>query len=84
MTKSGPKLRAIGISRHNPYARANQSSVSHIPDLPFYDTVAEMNLQRAKGTMVDNESCEDEDSELEAVTRRSWTREQKLGAIQYV
>ena len=72
MPKTGPKLKNASQPRHNPYKY-------RIPGPFLGDTNAF--LQAARG----QDSIEDtiDNSDDETRRRRSWTREQKLGAIKY-
>jgi hypothetical protein len=82
MPKSGPKPKAIAKPRHNPYSYRLG---------PFLGSSEDF-LRTARGQDSEGEDPEDEDPEDEAIDddvaiddrrRRSWTREQKLGAIKY-
>jgi len=72
MPKSGPKAKAISAPRYNPYKHRLG---------PFLGS-SEAFLRTAKGQDPEDEAIDD-DVAIDDVRRRSWTREQKLGAIKY-
>jgi hypothetical protein len=79
MPKCGPKLRAIAEPRHNPYGY-------RLPG-PFLGSSDDF-LRTAQGQDPENEATNDDeatdnDEATDDIRRRSWTREQKLGAIKY-
>jgi len=73
MPKPGPKPKAIAKPRWNPYS-------SRLPG-PFLGT-SNAFLRTAKGQDPEDEAIND-DVAIDDVRRRSWTREQKLGAVKY-
>jgi len=79
MPKCGPKLKAITEPRHNPYG-------SQLPG-PFLGSSDDF-LRTAQGQgpeneATDNDEATNDDEAIDDIRRRSWTREQKLGAIKY-
>jgi hypothetical protein len=75
MPKAGPKPKNASQPRHNLYNY-------RIPG-PFLGDSSAF-LQAAKGQdSIDDSIDKDSDFEDETRRRRSWTREQKLGAIKY-
>jgi hypothetical protein len=86
MVKPGPKVKPVTASRYNPYEKRVNAG-------PFKDTSAKyLAIAQGKGNAQDNaqginndSSNDDSDDLLNPTenTRRSWTREQKLGAVHY-
>src|SRR5271168_2170170 len=76
MPKSGPKPKPIADRRYNPLAHRIRTA---IPTTTIFDQTAIGLLQCARGEGVDDS----DDGEDDQSHRRSWTREQKLAAIQY-
>ena len=72
MPRSGPKAKAISAPRYNLYKHRLS---------PFLGS-SEAFLRTAKGQDPEDEAIDD-DVAIDDVRRRSWTREQKLGAIKY-
>jgi len=79
MAKPGRKPKSFMAPRYNPYAhriRASQASAA-----PVFQNVSTNYLEIAKGEDVESDGG---DSDYPNETRRrSWTREQKLGAVHY-
>src|SRR6516164_2156676 len=73
MPKPGPKPKAIAKSRHNPYSY-------RLPG-PFLGSSEDF-LRTARGQDSEDTAIDD-DIAIDDIRRRSWTREQKLGAIKY-
>jgi hypothetical protein len=91
MAKTGPKVKPVTASRYNLYEKRVR-----IPNAgPFKDTSANYlavargnaqgNTQANAQAISDNSDDEDSNDSLNPTenTRRSWTREQKLGAFHY-
>jgi hypothetical protein len=73
MPKPGPKPKAIAKPRHNPYSYRLLG--------PFLGSSEDF-LRAAKGQDSKGEAIDD-DIAIDDTRRRSWTREQNLGAIKY-
>jgi len=73
MPKSGPKPKAIAKPRHNPYSYRLLG--------PFLGSSEDF-LRAAKGQDSEDKAIND-DVAIDDTHRRSWTWEQKLGAIKY-
>jgi transposase-like protein len=79
MARPEPKPKSFMAPRYNPYAHRVRASPASSA-LIFQDVSANY-LQIAQGNSIESDSNDSDD--LKETRRRSWSREQKLGAVNY-